>query len=684
MDDEAIFFAALERVKGPERAAYLDDACAGDLEQRRRIAELLAAHASSGILDEPAVGPRTGWAINATSETAGQPVRPAVLDEAIRQRLQPPQRSDSLGRLDHYEILEVLGRGGFGVVVKAFDERLHRVAALKIFSPDLAANGTARLRFLREARSAAAVRDEHVVTVYAVSRDDDPLPYLAMELIVGQTLQSKIEKSGPLAPRDVLRIGSQIAKGLAAAHATGLIHRDVKPANVLLENSVERVKLTDFGLARAVDDASLSQTGIVVGTPMYMSPEQARGEAIDHRSDLFSLGSVLYMMTTGRPPFRAAASQAVLDRVCNETPRPVREIEPSVPEWLAAVIEKLHAKDPSERFQTAQETADLLTRYLAEWQLHGEVVAPVKRRRVWPAWVTWVAGASAAAALLTILAAPPVRWPQPTPEPAPIPEPPATEPHIPIAARLRGREQLDAVLAELTRLNPGFDDGPSHVKGWYQPQPTIVDGRLWGLNLELGDATDLSPLRELRDLHQLILSKSSLGGESLDLSPIRNLPLRGLSLAYNARLSDVRALAGLKLEHCDLSGTAVRDIEVLRPMPLKVVLLLGAPVKDLSPLAGKRLERLSLTPSLIGSYSTTGIPVASAASLACRIRELPPDGELERLGVREFELYDVDLERDAERLLQLRGRVKMIDWQPAGPVYDQLDALRNAPTRPRS
>ena len=173
----------------------------------------------------------------------------------------------------------------------------------------------------------------------------------------------------------MLRIGRQIADGLAAAHATGLIHRDIKPGNILLEDGVEHVKITDFGLARAADDASLTQSGFIAGTPMYMAPEQAQGETLDQRADLFSLGSVLYAMCSGRPPFRAANTLAVLKRVAEDTPRPIREIIPEVPEWLCELIAKLHAKNPADRIPSAHEVADLLARRLAELQGPGNVPA---------------------------------------------------------------------------------------------------------------------------------------------------------------------------------------------------------------------------------------------------------------------------------------------------------------------
>ena len=247
----------------------------------------------------------------------------------------------------------MLGRGGFGVVLKAFDEMLHRVVAIKVMAPQLAATSPARKRFLREARAAAAIRHDNVVGIHAV--EDQPIPYLVMEYIAGETLQQKLDRIGPLEVSEVLRIGQQIASGLAAAHALGLIHRDIKPANILLEGGVEpRVKITDFGLARAADDASLTQSGVIAGTPLYMAPEQAKGEAIDQRADLFSLGSVLYVMCSGRPPFRASTTLAVLKRVAEDTPRPIREIIPEVPNWLCAIVARLHAKKPEDRFASAR------------------------------------------------------------------------------------------------------------------------------------------------------------------------------------------------------------------------------------------------------------------------------------------------------------------------------------------
>jgi hypothetical protein len=316
-------------------------------------------------------------------------------EEVALEFLEPSSKPGSLGRLGHHEVQEVLGKGGFGIVVRAFDESLHRMVAIKVLSPQLASTSPARKRFLREARASARVRHGNVVQIYAV--EERPLPYLVMEFIPGQTLQQRLEQSGPLEVPDILRIGAQIAHGLAAAHKQGLIHRDIKPGNILLEKSIEQnVKITDFGLARAADDASLSQSGVIAGTPLYMAPEQAKGEPLDPRADLFSLGSVLYTMASGRPPFRAATPLAVLKRVAEDTPRPIRQIIPEVPQWLCDLIARLHAKDPAQRFQSAAEVAALLEQHLAHIQ-HPSLVALPKSVKLptqsKPRWTAVLAGA---------------------------------------------------------------------------------------------------------------------------------------------------------------------------------------------------------------------------------------------------------------------------------------------------
>jgi len=350
---KAVFLEALDKETLAERAALLDKACAFDPALRQHVEALLQAHdRPDPLLDHSAADHLGGRA----DEVIGP-------DDWL-DSLDPPQKPGSLGRLAHYEVLEVLERGSFRTVVKAFDEKLHRLVAIKVMSPHFAETSATRRRFLREARPAAAVRHENVIAVYAV--EDQPVPYLVMEYIAGQTLRQKLEASAPLEVREVLRIGLQIARGLAAAHAMGLIHRDIKPSNILLENPVERVKIADFGLARAADDGSISPKGTIAGTPMYMAPEQATGEPIDQRADLFSLGSVLYVMCTGQPPFKVSNVVAVFESIMQDTPRPILEINPDVPEWLCDLIARLHAKNPADRPASVQEVVDLLERRLAE------------------------------------------------------------------------------------------------------------------------------------------------------------------------------------------------------------------------------------------------------------------------------------------------------------------------------
>nr|UXE45604.1 serine/threonine-protein kinase PknD [uncultured bacterium] len=357
MNERDIFTAANEMTDQAARAKFLDGACAGDPAMKLRVEYLLLAHGQpDSLLDHPAVAPHD----SDTAQTcmAGIAASTSAEDEVALEFLAPPSRPDSLGRIGHYEVLQVLGQGGFGIVFRAFDDVLHRVVAVKVLSPQMAATSPARKRFLREARSSAQVRHENVVQVYEVG--EQPLPYIAMEFIPGETLQQRLDRTGPIDAADVVRIGRQIAEGLAAAHTNDLVHRDIKPANILIEGGTQRVKITDFGLARAADDASISQSGLVAGTPMYMAPEQARGATLDQRADLFSLGSVLYVMAAGRPPFRANGTLAVLKRVAEDNPRPIREVIPETPQWLCDIISRLQAKQPEDRFQSAREVGDVL------------------------------------------------------------------------------------------------------------------------------------------------------------------------------------------------------------------------------------------------------------------------------------------------------------------------------------
>lgn len=288
-------------------------------------------------------------------------------ESMAKQLLSPPSHPEMLGRLGRYEVERLIGSGGMGVVFKAFDTELNRPVAIKLLAPYLASSGPARKRFAREARAAAAVVHPHVVPIHNVETERES-PFIVMQYVSGESLQARIDRVGALELCEILRIGMQVADGLSAAHQQGIVHRDIKPSNILLEEDVERALISDFGLARAVDDASLTRTGFHPGTPQYMSPEQASGQSVDARSDLFSLGSMLYTMCTGRPPFRAENSLSVMRRITESEPTPIQEINPNIPEWMIAVITKLMTKSIQDRLSSAAEVRELLEALLSHVQ----------------------------------------------------------------------------------------------------------------------------------------------------------------------------------------------------------------------------------------------------------------------------------------------------------------------------
>jgi serine/threonine protein kinase len=248
-----------------------------------------------------------------------------------------------------------------GVVFEAEDPHLKRPVALKVMRPSLAANAEFHRRFLREARLAAAIEHEHIVTVYQVG-EDRGVPFLAMQLLRGKTLEDRLERAGGrLALPEVLRVGREIAEGLAAAHARGLVHRDIKPANVWLEERRGRVRIVDFGLARGSEpDAQFTQAGAVIGTPAYMAPEQANGATVDARCDLFSLGAVLYRAATGQSPFGGRDTLSILSALATRTPVPPHRVVPSLPRMFSGLVMRLLAKNPDDRPRSAREVVEAI------------------------------------------------------------------------------------------------------------------------------------------------------------------------------------------------------------------------------------------------------------------------------------------------------------------------------------
>ena len=264
----------------------------------------------------------------------------------------------------HFEIKSIVGVGSMGVVLRANDPSLNRDVAVKVLSSPLAASKSAHQRFAREARAVAAVTHPNVIAIHSVSVHGE-LPFLVMPLIAGQSLQKMIDQQGPLPLIRLLEIGTQLSHGLAAAHDAGLVHRDVKPANILIESSTGKAVLTDFGLARTVDDSSITVANAIAGTPDYMSPEQASGKEVQQSSDLFSLGSVIYTMATGQTPFRGESAISVLRCVNEDEPIPMQELNPSMPDWLQQTVQQLMAKSPERRPSGAAEVAQCLESFLS-------------------------------------------------------------------------------------------------------------------------------------------------------------------------------------------------------------------------------------------------------------------------------------------------------------------------------
>ncbi len=301
------------------------------------------------------------WKRAPIAARTGTPPEQRSWERTLLQIIDPPKRVGEFGRFGPYRVRWIIGQGGMGLVVAADDRRLNRRVAIKFLRPERTVDDQARARFFREARSAASIVDDHVVTIHAVDilRGN---PYLVMEYVPGTSLQARLDAEGRLPIAEVVRIGRQVALGLASAHRNGLVHRDIKPANILLDERTGRARITDFGLARGGDDLSLTRQETLAGTPQYMAPEQARGPTVDPRADLYALGAVLFACCTGRAPLNASTIPAMLQQLEREVPPTVSSLIPDVdvPDRLEQLIAELLAKDPKTRPPSAEIVAERL------------------------------------------------------------------------------------------------------------------------------------------------------------------------------------------------------------------------------------------------------------------------------------------------------------------------------------
>src|SRR5712664_817367 len=295
--------------------------------------------------------------------------------EALQQRLQ-----QALGQ--EFTVGPLLGEGGFASVFRARDNVLNRDVAVKVLDVELAPSPVVAERFLREAQTVARLEHPHIVPIYKVGRQDE-IFYIIMRCIDGPSLRQLLETQKKLSVGDAARIARQVADALAYAHSHDIVHRDIKPDNILLDKS-GHVLVTDFGIAKAAQAKTPSSTqltseGMIVGTPEYMSPEQASGDKLDGRSDIYSLGVVLYHVLAGSPPFEGPSSAAILAQQLTEPPEPIRRRRPDVPEEMAVVLERMMEKDRTKRFQTAAEVSRALVGALPT-AARDQVHVPLRRR----------------------------------------------------------------------------------------------------------------------------------------------------------------------------------------------------------------------------------------------------------------------------------------------------------------
>ncbi|MBM4162489.1 MAG: tetratricopeptide repeat protein, partial [Ignavibacteria bacterium] len=298
--------------------------------------------------------------------------------------------------ISHFNILEKLGEGGMGVVYKAQDTKLKRTVALKFLPPELTRDPEAKQRFIHEAQAASALQHTNICTIHDIDSTPDHQLFIVMDCYAGETLKQKIEQR-PLTIEEAIDIATQVAQGLAKAHESGIIHRDIKPGNIMIGND-GIARIVDFGLAKLTGQTVMTKTGRTVGTVAYMSPEQARGEAVDGRTDIWSLGVVLYEMLTGKKPFESDYEQALVYSIINQDPKPMRELRPDVPEALEKICLRAMAKDVKARYQNAAELITDLESYKAGSELSKPTQRFTTRRR------KWVYGSMAAVAVFAVIA----------------------------------------------------------------------------------------------------------------------------------------------------------------------------------------------------------------------------------------------------------------------------------------
>lgn len=642
--------------------------------------------------------------------TPGSETTQAVHEDEI-QRFMPAKSPDELARLAHYRVLKLIGYGGMGAVFLAEDTRLQRRVALKVLRGKRCLDDLHRERFLREARLAAAVRHENVVTIHDVEVFMGPLgdvPYLAMEFLDGESLEQTLRRRGSLSLREAVDVGEQVASALVAAHEQGLIHRDIKPANVFLERIdglrgdsktdvtfmtssnvgpqfSARIKVLDFGLALPLNlsgDGRLTDSGMLVGTPAYMSPEQANAFPLDARTDLFSLGCLLYEAVTGRRPFSADTVAQQLAAVLTVTPVPLREVmreassitSPTVVSAFDALVMQLLQRDPQLRPSSAIEVRDRLrtlrkqvdasasdsigsvTRGVNDAQRSTSIPTGNRVKRS-PSLTLTVSIGGVIALLLGVAilitrkdgsttkievdavqsvtisgldGKPDITGTSPE---KPVETPPEAG-RKPLPAELNSttaepqiKELIQSVRAEMQNLNPQWDANSSFL-------PRAETNKVIDLTLYTPGLKDLRPLAKLRGLQKLAAFKPrpawvpnhELPNAVSNIDVLRGLSLTSVILNDFPHLTDLSPLEELPLQHLELYATPLRDPQWLRRFKLKTLNIGGRTTSfDLSVLKEMPLENLSFNESPFDDLSPLrGMMLKSLQIGSTRITDLSP------------------------------------------------------------
>jgi predicted Ser/Thr protein kinase len=561
-------------------------------------------------------------------------------DETIVGKPPPPEPQ----RIGSFVVIGKLGEGGMGAVYKAHDPSLDRTVALKLLPPHLAADEAFVARFKREATAAAKFSQSNLVHVYAVG-EDAGTHYIAMEFVEGESLQKRIQRTGQLACDEALAIAISAAEGLRYAWTKAqLVHRDIKPDNILLSNDGD-VKVADLGLAKLRESGStnFTQTGTVMGSPHYISPEQGRGDKdVDFRSDIYSLGCTLYHMLAGRPPYEGDNLASLIHKHVYESPPDLAAARPDCPATVASLVKRMMAKDRAKRPANYDELIAELT--AARNALGKSVTARAAAKSRKMMMLTGAGVVAVVAAVAVIVGGPRFRVAEsptdaqkrvPPAVAAPVPgrasaTPPSTQPSSPAAgtaattskpvddafikevAALPAKQQIARFVEEMKKLNPDWDGKVTYTS----EKNKVVELSFFTLGV-----TNITPIRDLSSLNKLTCAgRWNTGGKTVergtleDLSPLTGLKLESLDCRFNP-IKDLLPLIGLPLRFLKLDCTSVEDLTPLRGLPLEHLSFGSTPIRDLTPLKNLQLSRLYIQQTKIQDLSA--IHKMSLSELKC-------------------------------------------------------------------